>query len=134
MIDALQADGLTAPDSRKPQGVRRNLSALGQSWELPNLFSQVVSVPTEAIAGMVRGDSPLTSQAAAVRVLPKLSALQAEVLAVADGRTDREIERLPRFAAYAPSTVRKRRSELLQQGRIRADGDRDGLTVWRVVP
>ena len=133
MRDAIQADGIADLDLRKPQSVRRNLSALGQSWELPNLFSQVLSVPTQAIVGMVRGESPVTSQAAAVRVLPKLSQLQAEVLAVADGRTDREIERMDVFARYAPSTVRKRRSELLQPGRIRSDGDRDGLTIWRVV-
>lgn len=130
--DALQSDGLPVP-SRKAQGVRRNLDALGQSWEHPNLFAEATSVPTAAIAGMVRGDSPITSQAAAVAILPKLSQLQADVLAVADGRTDREIERMDVFARYAPSTVRKRRSELLQQGRLRAAGDRDGLTVWLVV-
>lgn len=117
----------------KPQSVRRNLAALGQSWEHPNLFSQVLRVPTSAIAGMVHGDDPVTSQAAAVALLPKLSTLQAAVLAVADGRTDREIERLPQFSDYAASTVRKRRTELYQMGKLRPDGERDGLTVWRVI-
>lgn len=126
--DALREDGIDV-EPRHPTGVRRNVSA---SWEFPDLFSQVLSEPTRKTAGMVRGNDPETSQAAAVGLLPKLSTLQAAVLAVADGRTDREIEAMPHFAQYAPSTVRKRRSELLQQGRLMADGDRDGLTVWRV--
>lgn len=130
MKDALMEDG---KEPTHPQGVRRNLSNLGQSWEHPNLFSQVLDVPTSAIAGMVRGDSPVTSQAAAVRVLEKLSALQHQVLMAVDGLTDRELERLPQFSEYAPSTIRKRRSELWQLGRLREDGTRDGLTVWRVV-
>ncbi len=133
MIDALSADGLPAP-SQHPQGVRRNLSALGQSWEPGSLFAEIVlPTPTRELAGMVRGDSPETSQIAACSLLPKLSKLQAEVLAVADGQTDREIERMDRFAQYAASTVRKRRTELLQKGLLRADGERDGLTIWRVV-
>ena len=127
--DALRDDGLEV-EPRHPTGVRRTLSNLGQSWEHPNLFSEVLSVPTRDIAGMVRGDSPVTSQAAAVRVLPKLSTLQAAVLAVADGRTDRALEQLPQFAQYAASTVRKRRTELLQKGLIEPDGELDGLTVW----
>jgi hypothetical protein len=61
-----------------------------------------------------------------------LSQLQAAVLAVADGKTDREIERLDGFQSYAPSTIRKRRSELFQLGKLTADGERDGLTIWKV--
>lgn len=33
--------------------------------------------------------------------------------------TDEELERLPQFARLAPSTVRKRRSELFHMGRIK---------------
>lgn len=82
-----------------------------------------------------RAGDPLTSREAAARIAPKLSTLQQLVLtAVAGagkrGATGRELEQLPAFAACAPSTVRKRLSELAHQGRLTDAGRRDGLTVY----
>ena len=48
--------------------------------------------------------------------------------------TDGELERLDVFAHYSPSTVRKRRSELYQEGRVaKTDARRDGMSVWMAV-
>ena len=134
-MDRISAEGgprLTHPTERRhprhPEGQRVDHGQLAMSFGSP-----VFSTPTRDLLGMVRGDSPMTSQAAAVSLLPKLSKLQAQVLAVVDGLTDRELERLECFALYAPSTVRKRRSECLALGLLRPDGERDGLTVWAVV-
>jgi hypothetical protein len=49
-----------------------------------------------------------------------------------DGLTDLELEKLPEFNKYAPSTVRKRRSELWQRMYINGNGKRDGATIWRL--
>lgn len=90
-----------------------------------------------------RGDHA-TSVEAGERVRTVLSDLQRDVYiaiaaAGAAGLTDRELELLPQFAHLAPSTCRKRRSELLfaTPPRIRAVRDdagkvltRNGLTVW----
>ena len=50
-----------------------------------------------------------------------LGSLHRQVLAALEGGplTDEELERRPEFAHLAPSTVRKRRSELLDVGMIR---------------
>lgn len=84
---------------------------------------------------MTRARDRQTSKDAAERVRPHLSQLQTAVLNAlmahgAAGLTDKELERLPLFQDLAPSTVRKRRSELLQLGRVREAGVRDRLTVW----
>jgi len=86
---------------------------------------------------MARARDRQTAKDAAGRVLPHLSPLQQAVLqaltaAGADGLTDRELERLAGFQHLAPSTVRKRRSELFQLGKVREAGVRDRLTVWVV--
>lgn len=49
-----------------------------------------------------------------------------------EGITDPELEKLPEFNNYGPSTVRKRRSELWERSYILGRGKRDGATVWRV--
>lgn len=92
--------------------------------------------PPQAAASRRR--DPATSKDAARRVGEKLTVLQGRVLtairlAGARGLTDRELEELPGFAKLAPSTVRKRRSELLHANppHIYADHTRNGLTVWR---
>jgi hypothetical protein len=83
-----------------------------------------------------RSDAP-TAIAAAEAVADKLSGRQAMVLAAftaagAHGLTDRELEQRREFAQWAPSTARKRRSELFHLGRLVDGGRRDGLTVWRL--
>ena len=90
-----------------------------------------------------RATDPETSVAAAERILSRLSGLQKEVLRAirrlhnqtGKGATAKEIERLPDFAGYGFSTVRKRISELKQAGLIRGSGeDRDGAEAWLPVP
>lgn len=49
--------------------------------------------------------------------------LQHEVLAALNKygpMTDERLVRLPRFRRYAPSTIRSRRAELVENGRVRA--------------
>lgn len=47
--------------------------------------------------------------------------------------TDKELERLPEFADYGFSTIRKRRSELYQMGRLDETGTvREGCKEWRL--
>jgi hypothetical protein len=70
-----------------------------------------------------------------VAVITDVTALHQAVLAALDaagarGLTDRELEQLPQFAHYGPSTIRKRRSELYQGGILTHRGTRDGLMVW----
>jgi hypothetical protein len=95
--------------------------------------------------GMVRHDSPVTSQRAAESVLPHLTELHERVLLafrMHGTLTDEELERLPEFTDYSPSTIRKRRSELYRDHkrlcengatRPNARGTAE-LTVWRLAP
>jgi hypothetical protein len=100
------------------------------------------SAPNPAPGGlppMHRTADPQTSRDAAERVLPKVGTLHAQVLAAmaaagAAGLNDRELEQLPQFSRYGPSTIRKRRSELYQLGYVTHQGTRDGLMVWVRVP
>lgn len=103
----------------------------------------VLKASTQSIRGMVRETGSLTSQRAAVDVLPKLSKLERRIMEILatvgpqyapEGMTDREIETLREFAHYGPSTVRRRRTTLFQQGRLVENGVRDKLTVWKVAP
>lgn len=57
-----------------------------------------------------------------------------EALVARGPMTDGELERLDIFAHYSPSTVRKRRSELFQAGRVaKTDARREGMSVWMAV-
>ena len=93
----------------------------------------VFAVPTRVIRPMLHTDPSEEEQEAAVRVLPKVSALQQQVLwllATAGPLNDRELE--TRIAGHAPSTVRKRRSELFQNGAVQKVGTKDGLALWAI--
>lgn len=101
--------------------------------DLP-LFSDPEPAPL-ARSPMHRARDPQTSRDAADAVLPKVSTLHEQVLsalaAAGDtGLNDRQLEQLPQFARYGPSTIRKRRSELYQLGYVTHRGTRDGLMVW----
>ncbi len=102
--------GLTAPDPTTGQ---------------PSLFTDVnVEAP---IVGMVHTGDPHTSTDAAVVVARRRTELHARVLrafGAVGPMTDEELERLPEFAAMGPSTLRKRRSELFQQGALVIVGER----------
>lgn len=95
----------------------------------------LVYLPLFALPPAVRSTDPATSREAAARIRPQVRALHRAVWAAIDaagaaGLTDRELEILPQFGVYGPSTVRKRRSELFQLGHLVAAGTRDRLTVW----
>ena len=96
---------------------------------------QTADLPLFAAPPMVHTIEHATSREAASRVLPKVHALHRDVLAAIeaagdDGLTDRELEQLPQFARYGPSTIRKRRSELYQLGYLTHNSTRHGLMVW----
>lgn len=103
----------------------------------PSLLDEALVAPAE-IAGMVHADDPHTSRDAAAVIARKRTALHAKVLLAfqAHGQmTDEDLERLPAFEGYGPSTIRKRRSELYQQGALVSYGDRANsrgrsMLVW----
>lgn len=86
---------------------------------------------------MYRSSDPETSKVAAESIVPQLRALQRAVYEryVAEGpMTAKQCERLDVFADRAPSTVRKRVSELWKKGVLRDTGRViDGCTVFEVV-
>jgi hypothetical protein len=85
---------------------------------------------------MFRDADPPTSKAAAEKVIPILTRIQALVLSayrLHGPMTAKECERLPAFAEYGFSTVRKRISELVQLGRLVATGvERGGCAEYRL--
>lgn len=92
-----------------------------------------------AVPALHRQRERATSIAAAAAQERKLSSrhqLVLEAFAAHDalGLTDRELEQLPTFALWAPSTARKRRSELFHMGRLVEADRRGGMTVWRLAP
>lgn len=88
---------------------------------------------------MHRRADPQTSIDASERVAKCKTDLQAEVLAAFrkhGAMTDGEMEALPQFADWKPSTARKRRGELRDLGLIQDTGEvrkcgRSSMTVWR---
>lgn len=97
----------------------------------------LADLPLFAAVPMTRRPDHDTSTGAADRVRRTATTLHRQVLeaiagAGADGLTDRELETLPAFRHLAPSTARKRRSELFHAGLLEKAGVRDRLTVWTV--
>lgn len=79
------------------------------------------------LRGMHHADDPYTSVEAAAAVERRRTELHEKVLGAFDvhgAMTDEDLEQRPEFTDYGPSTIRKRRSELLQAGAIMAIGDR----------
>lgn len=94
-----------------------------------------MQTPTRLTRGMVRGTDAIESQRASADVLPKLSEIQRLVMqsfAQYGPLNDRELESLPCFKGLAPSTARKRRSELVQMGRLVKVGRRDKMSLYDV--
>lgn len=78
-----------------------------------------------ALFPMARTSDPQTSHAAAEVIRPDLSELQSKVLAAFKRHgpmTARKAERLPEFADYGFSTIRKRISELHRAGHLKEHG------------
>ena len=92
---------------------------------------------------MVHHAGPSTEIAAAQSVCKRRSALHAQVLQALrelGDLTDEQLERLPQFEHCAPSTIRKRRSELtdpkyfdpppvISKGKVDRPG-RTPMTLW----
>jgi hypothetical protein len=93
-----------------------------------------------SVSGMVHAHDPETSAEAAERIAPKRTELHQRVLdafAQHGHMTDERLEQLPIFANYGPSTIRKRRSELYQQGALEIVGKEknsrgQSMMVWRL--
>ncbi len=89
---------------------------------------------------LVGTTDPSTSGEAARSIAKKLTALQLQVLAAfarLGPQTPKEIERLPEFAELAPSTVRKRCTELHRAGHLDRTDDaakRGGCFVLAITP
>ena len=85
---------------------------------------------------MVRTNGHATSVDSALKIAKVRSGLQERVLEAfyqLGPMTDGEVEKLERFASCAPSTIRKRRSELYQAGvLIKTEDRRNGMIVWKV--
>lgn len=92
---------------------------------------------------MYRKNDAATSIAAAESIKPQLNDLQQRILAAirrwefnhGHGPTDKELERLPEFVNCGPSTVRRRRTDLLKLGLIRPTGRvRNRCQEWEAIP
>lgn len=97
----------------------------------------VAATPTRTLRGMVRGDDSVESQYAAVRQLPTRAQVSARLLAILDSegpQTARELETRDEFGGFAPSSIRKRVSELYHAGELVKAGRRDGMAIWAVAP
>lgn len=88
------------------------------------------------VQGMVRDPDHGTSIAAAGKQVSGRKELQqkvAKAFMVYGPMTDGEIEKLPIFKDYGPSTVRKRRSELYQEGiLLKTKERRNSMSVWEL--
>ena len=90
------------------------------------------------ITGMVRSGDHSTSVMAAEAVAENMSELQQKVCAAFKTygpMTDEELEALPQFSRFAYSTVRKRRTDLYQNGTVFKIGEklnsrRRQMIVW----
>lgn len=86
---------------------------------------------------MVRKADAEEPRIAARAVLPATHGLRERIYAILlseGGKTDRELETRPEFQHFAPSSVRKRRSELFSVSRVARDGRRDKMAIWRAIP
>lgn len=132
MKDALMAEGWP----EHPIGVRRKKGKAIPADE-PGLFAQAASVRTGEILGMVHGNDPVTSQAAAVRAKPGVHALQQRILAVLAQHgplTALELEKWPELRDAGEYNVRRRCSDLYTAGKVRRVGVREGAGLLEIAP
>jgi hypothetical protein len=92
------------------------------------------------LTGMVRHGDPSTAKAAAGAVAQhrtELHKLVLEALRTHGPMTDEDLEQLPQFKDYGPSTIRKRRSELFESKDVLSSGARKNsrnrpMIVWKI--
>lgn len=128
----------TADELAEMRAAGTPMAALGDGPSDYDLFTQaVLATRARAIAGMCRGSDSVESQHASIDVLQKLTWVKRAILtAIAtDGAlTDGELENRSEFAACGPSTVRKRRNELMQAGKLVKVGRRERMSLWDIAP
>lgn len=136
MADALSSDGLTpAPERRvprHPRGVRRSAAQLDMAFVEP-----VLATPTAEIRGMVRAESSIESQRAAVDALKGCEFIRWRILQIltSEGpQNARQLEERREFARFGKSTVRKRITELKQARQVVAVGRVDKMAQWGIAP
>lgn len=98
--------------------------------------AQVVETPTRLLHGLVRGSDPMESQSAALRQLEGRTAIQRailHILAECGPLNASDLERRIEFRHLAPSSCRKRISELKQAGEIVQVGRKDGMGLWDII-
>lgn len=85
-----------------------------------------------------RASDPITSKIAGRKQerSSRCAQMRRDILAIlaTRGMTSAELERLPQWTDAKPSTVRKRVSELLHQGKVRSIGIKEGGNIWAAVP
>ena len=110
-----------------------HLRADTSKWESADLPLFVTPVRE-----MARRGDPDTSKTAAVAISDRLSRLQREVLAAYrqhGAMSARQVENLPEFEFFAPSTIRKRVSELHGRDQLRDTGKVDrGCAIYELRP
>lgn len=132
MTDAVQHDGWV----QHPVGVRRS-KGLAVPQDEPSLFAQATSVPIREVVGMVHGNDPIESQAAAVRAKPTVEELRRRILhyvALHGPHTPLEMEECPEFADAGRYNVRRRCSDLTTSGRAVRRGTRGGSGLIDIPP
>lgn len=124
--------------SRKSALHHEYLLRRGKESPAPDLFTQaVLETPTREIRGMVRGNDSWESQRAAVDVLSKCAWVKRrilEIIATEGAQTDGELELRPEFDGLGASTVRRRRTDLFQAGKLVRAGRRDKMACWEIAP
>lgn len=105
---------------------------------IDDLLSWTPPAPQHNDRSMHRKSDHETSIAASERVAKscktELQSAILEKLIELGPMTDGELESLPVFSHYGPSTVRKRRSELFQDGKVEKTGEvRSRMSVWKAV-
>lgn len=96
---------------------------------------ETFATPTRTLRGMTRGHDAIESQRAAADVLPKLTEIQRkimDILASAGPLNATDLERRVEFRNLAPSTCRKRISELKQLGKLVQVGRKDRMALWDI--
>jgi len=103
-----------------------------------DLFAQkVIETPTRLIRGKVRGTDGLESQRAAVDALlsgPWIREKILQAIATEGPKTDGELENRPEFAHCGQTTVRCRRHDLSDAGKLVIVGRRDKMRLYDLAP
>lgn len=99
----------------------------------PDLWEEaVIRTPTRELRGMIREDSPMESQVAALRAKPRVAALQQRIISALvfyGPKTAKELEVLPELRDAGDYNVRRRCSELTKSGRLVRGATRDGAAL-----